>query len=520
MNATKLKRPSNGTSPQPATIRVGIYARQSVADDLEFNSLEAQRQAVEAFVASQASQGWVALPNQYNDSGFSGGNIDRPAFQRLLKDIEAGRVDVVAVHRLDRLTRSIRDFVRIIDVFEKHRVAFVSTTQSFDTGTSLGRMTVNLLATFATYERDLIRERTREKMAATRKRGLWTGGFAILGYDLCEKKLTVNKDEAERVREIFKLYLSGGSLLSVVEELNRREWLTKAQPSSGRMVGGKPFDKQSVRRILANPLYIGKVLYGGTLHDGAQETIIDTETWEQVQAQLKARSKSPCTSRNASGLLLQGLLRCGPCGAAMSPHYAERKKGKYYYYICVTAQRRGAAACPGSRVAVREIEGFVIERIREIGRDHTLVAETIKEARKALEVRRPEIQGEVRRLEKEEAKLERERKNLVDAVAGGGKTPAVFERLGRVEADFGEVEMERERFEEELRVLERSAIDERDLRRALKSFDPIWNELFPVERTRIIRLLIEKVVYDAQAGEVAITFRPAGVRLLANREDP
>ena len=199
------------------TVRVAIYTRQSVADDLEFNSLEAQRQAVEAYTESQRSEGWVALPECYDDSGFSGGNTDRPAFKELLEAVARGGIDVVAVYKLDRLSRSISDFVRIADLFQKHGVRFVSTTQAFDTSTPVGRMTVNLLATFATFEREMISERTRDKMSATRRKGHWTGGVPPRGYDAQEMRLVVNDPEAAELREIFDLYLGLGSILSVCE---------------------------------------------------------------------------------------------------------------------------------------------------------------------------------------------------------------------------------------------------------------------------------------------------------------
>ena len=225
------------------TIRVAIYTRQSVADDKEFGSLDAQREAVESYIRSQPN--WEVLPARYDDAGFSGGTTERPAFRRLLEDIERGGIGAVAVYKLDRLSRSINDFVRITDLFERHKVRFVSTTQAFDTSTSVGRMTVNLLATFATFEREMIAERTRDKMAATRRLGHWTGGVPPLGYVAKNKRLVVHTEEAKQVREIFQLYCDLGSMLQVCEELNRRGWTTKGRKKNGKRLSGKAWDKQA-----------------------------------------------------------------------------------------------------------------------------------------------------------------------------------------------------------------------------------------------------------------------------------
>ena len=213
---------------KPASTRVAIYCRKSTHGGLEqeFNSLDAQRSAVEAYVESQRGEGWSALPHRYDDEGFSGSNTDRPAFQRLLADIKDGLIDVVGVYKLDRLSRSLVDFSRLMEFFDKRGITFISVTQSFNTQNSVGRMVINLLATFAQFERDQISERTRDKMGATRRRGQWTGGRPVIGYNLKDKRLVVNKLEAEQVQEIFRLYLELGSLLSVAEELNRREMPT------------------------------------------------------------------------------------------------------------------------------------------------------------------------------------------------------------------------------------------------------------------------------------------------------
>jgi len=268
-------------------VRVAVYCRQSVADDLEFNSLESQSQAIRSYIDSQRAQAWEALPEDYVDRGFSGKNTDRPAFQCMLKDIEDGKVNMVAVYRYDRISRSMIDFLRTIQFFDDHDVRFVSTTQNFDTSSSTGRLLLNMLGSFAEFERQVISERTRDKMAATRMRGMWTGGRPVLGFDVEDKKLVINDEEAQQVRKIYDLYLKLGSLLTVVQELNRRGWNNKTHVTkTGKVLPGAPFDKNSVRRILTNALYLGKVEFNGEMFDGEHDAIVEQETWDAVQHQL------------------------------------------------------------------------------------------------------------------------------------------------------------------------------------------------------------------------------------------
>jgi len=247
-------------------IRCAIYTRKSTEEGLEqeFNSLDAQREAGEAYIASQKSEGWVCLPDRYDDGGFTGGNMDRPALKRLLADIEAGRIDCVVVYKVDRLSRSLLDFARIMETFEKHGVSFVSVTQQFNTSTSMGRLMLNVLLSFAQFEREIISERTRDKIAAARRKGKWSGGKPLLGYDLIRSpggsRLVVNEQEAEQVREIFRLYLQHERLAPVLRELDRRGWRTKRWITHrGHPCGGQPFNRVTLYRLLTNVAYLGKV---------------------------------------------------------------------------------------------------------------------------------------------------------------------------------------------------------------------------------------------------------------------
>src|SRR5438034_9025448 len=319
---------TNGSVKSGEAVRCAIYTRKSTDEglDRDFNSLEAQREAAEAYITSQRHEGWEVLPDRYDDGGFSGGDLERPALRRLMKDIEAGKINRVIVYKIDRLSRSLFDFAKLADFFEKHRVGIVSVTQQLDTSTSMGRLTLNLLLSFAQFEREMIADRTRDKVHAARRRGKFTGGSLILGYDSDQKagKLVVNKPESERVREIFRLFIESPSLVAVLRELNRRGWMLKRWTTrKGRVVGGGQFDKFSLRRLLTNHAYIGKVLYNGTVYDAEHSPIIDQETWDRVQSLLNGAPHHRGRRGPRSSALLGGILYCSPCGAAMTPTYSQ-----------------------------------------------------------------------------------------------------------------------------------------------------------------------------------------------------
>ncbi|MEM7311169.1 MAG: recombinase family protein [Planctomycetota bacterium] len=502
-----------------ATVRVAVYTRKSVTEglDQEFNTLDAQREAVEAYIASQRAEGWVALEHSYDDGGFSGANTDRPAFQRLLADVEAGQVDVIAVYRLDRLSRSLADFARLMEFLNARGVAFVSVTERFDTSTPMGRMVLNLLATFAQFERETIAQRTKDKILASRRRGMWTGGRPVLGYDVVDKRLVVNEDEAERVRAMFALYLELGSLLAVVDELKRRGWEGKSWTNKkGELVRGRAFTKTTLHHALRNPLYAGKVRAGDETYDGEHEAIVDEKTWAAVQTQLTANGRElgrRKPRRSKEPALLSGLARCS-CGAAMTHHWTGKGDRRYSYYVCARRQKEGAAACPGSRVAAGELEAFVVDRIRAVGRDPDVLEATIEADRREREERRPELEGELKRLRAGRTRLERERRNLTDAVAGGKRDAGLLQKLGEIGLELDAAEVEVSAAERELDSLS-DDLDADELAAALADLEPVWAELFPVERARVLALLVERVEFDAETGEVEIRFRPGGPATLA-----
>jgi site-specific DNA recombinase len=367
-------------------VRCAVYTRKSTEEglDQEFNSLHAQREAAEAYIKSQRHLGWTLLPDPYDDGGFTGGNIERPALKRLLEDIEARRVDCVMVYKVDRLSRSLLDFARLMDLFEQRSVSFVSVTQQFNTTTSLGRLTLNILLSFAQFERDIIGERTRDKMSAARRRGKWVGGTPVLGYDLDPRggRLMVNEGEAGRVREIFRLYARYRSLAMLVAELHRRAWTTKSWTTKrGSAHAGSLFDKATLLRLLTNAIYIGKVEHKETMYPGEQPAIIEPELWEEINAELRTarrgRSGTLPTRQNA---LLSGLLFCRSCHQAMVPTYTSKGDRRYRYYVCRVAQERGRSACPTKSIAASGIEESILTQLRsalsvESARDELRVSE-------------------------------------------------------------------------------------------------------------------------------------------------
>jgi site-specific DNA recombinase len=355
---------------RPRVVRCAVYTRKSTEEglDREFNSLDAQREAAEAFIKSQAGEGWSCLPERYDDGGFTGGNMDRPALKRLLADVEVGKVDAIVVYKVDRLSRSLLDFSRMMEALEAHGVSFISITQQVNTATSMGRMVLNVLLSFAQFEREIIAERTRDKIAATRRKGKWSGGRPLLGYDLDPggRRLVVNAEEAERVRAIFGLFLEHQSLPAVARELERRGWVNKRWTTRpGHVCGGEPLTKVGLRRLLSNVLYTGRVRYKDEVHDGEHPAIVDPAAFTRAQELLCRRGGGAGGPvQGGPGSLLRGLLRCVPCDRAMTPAHSAKGGRRYRYYTCSNAQRRGWDACPSKSVPAAEIERLVLERVR------------------------------------------------------------------------------------------------------------------------------------------------------------
>ncbi len=349
------------------SIRVAVYTRKSLEEglDQEMNSLEVQREAVENYVASQRENGLFLLGKHYDDGGFTGANTRRPALIELLRDIDEGKIDMVAVYKIDRLSRSLMDFVELFKHFTEHNVGFLSVTQQIDTSTPAGRMTLNILMTFAQFEREMISDRIRDKVHTCLKKGIWMGGSVPLGYRVENRKLTVVPDEAGLVREIFQMYIQLGSTGVVASELR----------SSGEVTrNGNPWTGMRVGSVIRNPIYKGYLLLKGVEYRGEHRAIIPEETWKQAN-DLYA-SKHANNGRRGHGVAsnapLAGILRCGHCGHSMTPTHSTKRGVKYYYYVC-TSTSKGTRRCPNHRVAARQIESAVFAQLLELLRAQSLV---------------------------------------------------------------------------------------------------------------------------------------------------
>jgi site-specific DNA recombinase len=332
---------------------------------LEFNSLHAQTDACEAYIKSQASQGWKALPQHYDDPAYSGGNLDRPALKKLLADIEAGKIDVVVVYKIDRLTRSLADFAKLVEIFDARSISFVAVTQQFNTTTSMGRLTLNVLLSFAQFERELSSERVRDKIAASRRKGKWTGGTVPLGYDAKDKKLVINKAEAETVRTIFRRYVELQSFGKLVADLDRKAIVTKRRNTKVfKYNGGIPFTYGPLAHFLKNRIYLGEVHHGGKWFEGEHEAIVDRQTFNRVQELLATNSNGRKAKRSESGALLAGKL-FDDKGNRMSPSFSSKNGVRYRFYVS-SALLRGRKAEAGSvgRVAAAEIESVVLAALK------------------------------------------------------------------------------------------------------------------------------------------------------------
>jgi DNA invertase Pin-like site-specific DNA recombinase len=347
-------------------LRCAIYTRKSSEEGLDqaFNSLDAQRTACEAYIASQAGEGWLALATPYDDGGYSGATMQRPGLQALLGDIAAGKVKVVVVYKVDRLTRSLADFARLVDLFDRHGVSFVSVTQQFNTTTSMGRLTLNVLLSFAQFEREVTAERIRDKIAASKKKGLWMGGVVPLGYDVKERKLVINAAEAETLREIFRLYLEHGNVRRVQEEAKHLGLKTKARrPNNGKRPGGAEFTRGHLYKLLSNPIYIGEILHKKQRYPGEHPPLIDAGTWRAVQDQLNRNAANRRHRTNAkSPSLLAGLLTDGE-GRPMKPSHACKAERRYRYYISRLPENATPNTASTWRLPAPALEAAVIEGI-------------------------------------------------------------------------------------------------------------------------------------------------------------
>ena len=356
----------------PRRLRCAVYTRKSSEEglDMEFNSLDAQRESCEAYIASQRAEGWVCMRERYDDGGFSGGTLDRPGLKTLLEDVEAGLVDVIVVYKIDRLSRSLMDFAKLVEAFDRNNVTFVSVTQAFNTTTSMGRLTLNILLSFAQFEREVTGERIRDKFAASRAKGMWMGGFVPMGYDVVDRKLVINEAEAATVRHMFQRFVELGSATLLTRELVAKGTLNKR---------GKPIDKGFLYKLFRNRVYLGEAVHKGTSYPGEHQAIIDQPLWDQVHAILQESPRQRAANTRAkTPAMLKGLIFTGT-GVAMTPTMTKKGSRLYRYYTSMDAirNRAGEGTDAFVRLNAGMVEAAVIQHIRSLLRMPEVAAQAV-----------------------------------------------------------------------------------------------------------------------------------------------
>ncbi|WP_075795228.1 recombinase family protein [Massilia putida] len=432
-------------------MRCAVYTRKSTDEglDQEYNSIDAQRDAGHAYIASQRAEGWIPVADDYDDPAFSGGNMDRPALKRLMADIEAGKIDVVVIYKIDRLTRSLADFSKMVEVFERYGVSFVSVTQQFNTTTSMGRLMLNILLSFAQFEREVTGERIRDKIAASKRKGMWMGGVPPLGYDVENRRLVPNEREAKLIRHIFQRFVELGSGTLLFKELKLDGVTSKAWTTQdGKTREGKPIDKGLIYKLLNNRTYLGELRHKEQWYQAEHPPIIDRALWDQVHAILATNGRVRGNATRATvPYLLKGIV-FGNDGRALSPFHTTKKNGRRYrYYVPQRENKEHAGASGLPRLPAAELESAVLDQLRVL-------------------LRSPALLGDV----------------LPRAIA-----------------------------------LDPS-LDEAKVTVAMTRLDVIWDQLFPAEQTRIVKLLVEKVIVSPNDLEVRL--RANGIERLVLELQP
>ena len=498
--------PASGPEP---VVRCAIYTRKSTDENLDsgFNSLDAQREAAENFIRSQQNEGWVALPERYDDGAYSGATMERPALQRLLDDVRGGRVDAIVVYKIDRLSRSLMDFTKLVGELEHHDVSMVSVTQHFNTTTSMGRLTLNILMSFSEFEREVIGERIRDKIAAEKKRGRWLGGRPPLGFtvDRDARRLVVIAEEAALVRFIYRRFMQLRSVVALVKELNDGGYRTKAWTTrEGKEIGGRLWDKSAVYRLLNNPSYLGLVQHKDKTYPAEHDAIIDRKLWEEVQRFLqKNHVTRGNTTRSQTPAMLRGLLRCGSCGTSMGVTFSKKGKRRYRYYLCLRANKRGYDACPVRTVPAGDIEQAVLIQLRKVFQAPEVLAATLRsvEAREAEE--RDRLTAERDALSNELAVVKSAASRLLQTRLDSGQA-FVGEELGRLEAQRQDLEARLRDLDAQLLFLARNPVTPESTAEELARLDNIWENLVPAEQQRIMEILVDQVTVYPERIEVAL----------------
>ena len=498
-------------------VRCAIYTRKSTEDGLEqeYNTLDAQWDSCENYIKSQASRGWEVIPTHYDDGGFTGANTERPSFNRLITDVKAGLIDTVVVYKVDRLSRSLADFANMMELFNKHGVSFVSVTQYFDTSSSIGRMTLNILITFAQFEREMISERIRDKIASSRQKGKYMGGQPILGYDVIDKKLVINENEKYQIQKIYNFYLNNRSISEIVDTINNWGWTTKQwKTKRGHLSGGKPFNKQVLYTILKNPLYIGKIRHHDKIYDGEHEGIITEELFDKVQELLKKnRVNHTNTNRKRIDSMLRGILFCSSCGSKMIKTYTKKDNKKYTYYTCLNAIKNGKKKCVNKSVPSAKLDEFVINHIREITVNPEFLSSFMEAFSKQKELDLVNIKTELKTLTVKLAsyQIERDRMALDNNLTHIEALTRTSEQLEKVTNRIKYLETKRN-------ILMNTDLNAGDITVSLNKFFPIWDTLTLIEQNRILDKLFDQILWDGNSENLDFHYSPLGIKLLENQK--
>ena len=506
--------------------RCGLYLR--VSTDLQAQSregsLKEQEQRLRAYAMSKPKdEGWQVI-DVYSEEGRSGKDMERPQLQRLLDDVQSGRINTVVVTKLDRLTRSLLDFYHLHRTFEKYDINFVSIDESFDTTSATGRAMLKITLVFAELERERTSERTKSTMRSRATRGLWNGG-QLLGYDIDEAEpgvLKTNEAEADLVREIFETYLECGSVKATARAINERGYRTKAFLSRrGKQQGGKQFNDSHIRKLITNVALIGKTSHSGDVFEGRHEAIIDVRTFRRVQDLIAANTKvrGNVTARTKHTYLLAGLLRCTRCGSSMSPHHAMSKGREYHYYSCTAPIHRGVTACPVRRISAALVEPVVVEAIRGFARKPELIDEVIKEANAAVREGVPRLQRKRRDLLRKKTAIETEARQVLASLKEGAKINRVVQaRLDDLDEQLEAVEIGVKEVDDRIRQEEERVVNAEVVKESLIQFDAMWEAARPGEKKEVIRLLVERVTFDGEVLRVELLLGRAIEKVIKPRK--
>jgi len=517
LTLSNTKPKDKAVSQKPEIKRCAVYTRKSTDENLnsDFTSLDAQRESCESFIKSRKAEGWQLYPERFDDPAYSGGNTNRPALQHLLAAIREGKIQIVVAYKYDRMSRNIKDFVKILDLFDKHGVAFVSVTQQFDTSTSIGRIFQTMLMGFAQFERELVSERTRDKRIAMIQKGKWAGGMPVIGYDIdsASRKLVVNKSEVRQAEDQFLFYLKEKSIGKTAKRLNERgyrlkQWINKA----GLEKGGSRYNKSNLAQILRNPFYIGQLRYKDKFFPGEHKAIVDETLFNRVQKLLSQNNGTHhSANQDKHDFLLKGLVHCKVCASFMTPNFAYSRGRKYFYYKCTKVNKNDKDACSVKSAPAKELENLIVKRLSFLGHNKKVVDDIVKDAQESSVKAFGPLREDRKRVQEEIRKIDEEAKKLVNALGAhknGSRNHFITDRLDELQEAKQKAEERLAEIELSIQSLEGRMIDANVIRHNLQRFDAVFEKLTPNEKKDLLRLLIKEIIYNQDPSKIKMTLRP------------